>query len=71
MALRPRLSAGLPLSNELMKRFQQNEPGVINQARQGQCYLIFGNLAVLIPLCRMVDPWLCVPAFQQVCYFGY
>jgi hypothetical protein len=35
MALRPRLSAGLPLSNELMKRFQQNEPGVINQARQG------------------------------------
>jgi hypothetical protein len=31
--------------------------------------LIFGNLAVLIPRGGMVDPWLCVPAFQQVCYY--
>ena len=29
MALRPRLSAGLPLSNEQMIRFQKKEPGYL------------------------------------------
>ena len=34
MALRPRLSTGLPLSDEQMIRFKQNEPGGY-QAREG------------------------------------
>jgi hypothetical protein len=34
MALRPRLSTSLPLSDEQMIRFKQNEPGKY-QAREG------------------------------------
>ena len=69
MALRPRLSAGLPLSNEQMIRFQKISLAYDRQAPKSLDDFIFGNLAIMIPLCGILDPWLCVPAFQQVCYF--
>jgi hypothetical protein len=80
MALRPRLSTGLPLSNEQMIRFQQNEPGQQPGSRRYSEALIFGSLAILVPLVLdafsgarggAVDPWLCVPVFRRVCGFGY
>jgi hypothetical protein len=36
---------------------------------QGTNELIFGNLAIMITRCVTVDPWLCVAAFQRVCYY--
>jgi hypothetical protein len=56
MALRPRLSTGLPLSNEQMVRFQQKEPGKRPGSRRVSDGVIFGNLAILIPYGGMVDP---------------
>jgi len=48
MALRPRLSAGLPLSNKHGK-VQKKEPGLWGQAREDTSNdLFFGNLAVVI-----------------------
>jgi hypothetical protein len=49
MVLRPRLSTGLPLSDEQMIRFQQNEPGKLPGSRRFFDQFIFGNLAILIP----------------------
>jgi hypothetical protein len=49
MVLRPRLSTGLPLSDEQMIRFQQNEPGKLPGSRRVFDRFIFGNLAILIP----------------------
>jgi len=72
MALRRRLSAGLPLSNELVIRFQKKTSRVIDQAREDhKDDFIFGNLAVMTTACVVLDPWLCVAAFQRVCSFGY
>jgi hypothetical protein len=48
MALRPRLSTGLPLSNKLIERCKQNEPGFSRLAREDQ--LFFGGLAVMVLL---------------------
>jgi hypothetical protein len=31
--------------------------------------VVFGNLAVMVTRGVTVDPWLCVPAFQQVCLY--
>jgi len=44
---------------------------VIYQAREALDGFIFGNLAILATFGVEVDPWLCVPAFRRVCYFGY
>jgi hypothetical protein len=41
-----------------------------NQAQQNQLIdFIFGNLAIVTVYYTALDPWLCVPVFQQVCYF--
>jgi len=58
MVLRRRFSTALPLSNELMIRFKQNEPGQLPGSRRRFQSFIFGNLAILIPLAYggMVDP---------------
>ena len=56
MVLRPRLSTGLPLSNEQMVRYEQNEPGESPGSRKFSKEFNFGNLAILIPHGGMVDP---------------
>jgi hypothetical protein len=69
MALRPRLSTGLPLSNKMVERFKENEPGKTRLAKYGLFFLRRpgspGHKDVT------VDPWLCAPAFRRVCLFGF
>jgi hypothetical protein len=55
MALRRRLSTGLPLSDEQMIRFNETSL-VLDQAREVFGYSHFGNLAILTPQGGVVDP---------------
>jgi hypothetical protein len=79
MTLRPRLSAGLPLSNEPVVTCGQTKRAWFpDQARRitpakkfKKKYVIFGSLAIMDVLRTSLDPWLCAPAFGRVCSFGY
>lgn len=71
MVLRPCLSTGLPLSNELLFNVQKKtcyiEPG---PREKKNCYEVFGGLAIMVVITTL-DPWLCVAAFRRVCYYRF
>ena len=74
LALRPRLSPGLPLSLRTWKGakirkkadHETGPPG--NTKRERRAF--FGGLAI-VAACAALDPWLCVPGFRRVCLFRY
>jgi hypothetical protein len=70
MALRLRLSPGLPLSNKWL--YKTSGPGVDQVRERGITSnesIVFGGLAIMDVLGTSLDPWLCVPGFHRVCYY--
>jgi hypothetical protein len=66
MALRPRLSPGLPLSLQMARK--TNGPGGIQARTKHKKHTVFGGLAIMAASAAL-DPWLCVPDFRRVCHY--
>jgi len=69
MALRPRLSTGLPLS-KIFDKVQTKQAWLTTRpAKQTTTFYSSAAWRSWLRLRAALDPWLCVPAFRRVCLY--